>query len=84
MFVSRYLELLRQILVEIDSYSQGSYYIFTDSFVKKVLEEKDQLEGQVNFLNSLIVDMQRKNDELKSCIEISEMGNVSDDTKANM
>lgn len=57
---------------------------FTDSFLKQMVEEKDQLEGQVNFLNSLIVDMQRKNDELKSRIEIFEMGNVSDDTKANM
>lgn len=84
MFVSRYLELLREIVFKINSYSQRSCYILTDSFVKKILEEKDQLEGQVNFLNSLIVDMQRKNDELKSCIEISEMGNVSDDTKANM
>lgn len=59
-------------------------YVFLDSHMKQILEEKEQLEGQVNFLNSLIVDMQRKNDELKSAIEISEMGNVSDDTKANM
>lgn len=59
-------------------------YIFPDSHIKQILEEKDQLEGQVNFLNSLIVDMQRKNDELKSRIEIFEMGNVSDDAKANM
>ena len=49
-----------------------------------MLEEKEQLEGQVNFLNSLIVDMQRKNDELNTRIQIFEMGNVSDDTKANM
>lgn len=56
----------------------------SDSFLKQMVEEKDQLEGQVNFLNSLIVDMQRKNDELNTRIQIFEMGNVSDDTKANM
>lgn len=67
-----------------DIYSQELLYIFPDSHIKQILEEKDQLEGQVNFLNSLIVDMQRKNDELKSRIEIFEMGNVSDDAKANM
>lgn len=66
------------------SYTNSSLYNFSDSFLKQMVEEKDQLEGQVNFLNSLIVDMQRKNDELKSRIEIFEMGNVSDDTKVNM
>lgn len=52
--------------------------------MKELKDEKDQLEGQVNFLNTVIVDMQRKNDELKTRIEIFELGNVSDDTKANM
>ena len=59
-------------------------YIFPDGFLKQMVEDKNHLEGQVSFLNSLIVDMQRKNDELKTRIEIFEMGNVSDDTKANM
>ncbi|XP_045608788.1 CAP-Gly domain-containing linker protein 1 isoform X4 [Procambarus clarkii] len=56
----------------------------SDSFIKQIKEEKDQFEGQVNFLNTVIVDMQRKNDELRTRIEIFELGNVSDDTKANM
>lgn len=52
--------------------------------MKELKDEKEQLDGQVNFLNSIIVDMQRKNDELKTRLEILEMGNIPDDTKANM
>lgn len=60
------------------------FLIITDNFLKQMKEERDQFEGQVNFLNSVIVDMQRKNDELKTRIQIFELGNVPDDTKANM
>jgi len=50
----------------------------------KMKEDKEQLEGQVNFLNSVIVDMQRKNEDLKTRLEAMEMGNISDDAKANI
>ncbi|KAG5865985.1 hypothetical protein JTB14_034242 [Gonioctena quinquepunctata] len=39
-----------------------------------LLEEKLMIEGQVAFLNSIIVDMQKKNEEQKARIEILEMG----------
>ncbi|KAK7075320.1 hypothetical protein SK128_012421 [Halocaridina rubra] len=52
-----------------------------DNFFKQIKDEKDQLEGQVNFLNSVIVDMQRKNDDLKTRIEILQLGPVPDDSR---
>lgn len=36
----------------------------------------ENLQGQVDFLNSVIVDMQRKNDELKSKLELLENAGV--------
>ncbi|XP_050305164.1 restin homolog isoform X3 [Anthonomus grandis grandis] len=41
---------------------------------KQLLEEKIFAENQVAFLNSIIVDMQKKNEEQKARIEILEMG----------
>ncbi|XP_063226060.1 CAP-Gly domain-containing linker protein 2 isoform X4 [Bacillus rossius redtenbacheri] len=42
--------------------------------LEKIAEEKDFAERQVNFLNSVIVDLQRKNEDLKARVEILEMG----------
>ncbi|XP_066973407.1 CAP-Gly domain-containing linker protein 1-like isoform X3 [Macrobrachium rosenbergii] len=53
----------------------------TDNFFKQLKEEKDQLEGQVAFLNSVIVDMQRKNDELKTRLEVMQLGTVPDENR---
>lgn len=39
-----------------------------------MVEEKEFAIGQVQFLNSIIVDMQQKNEELKTKIEILENG----------
>lgn len=39
---------------------------------------------QVEFLNSIIVDMQRKNDELKSQVEILKAGPTLDDVDINL
>ena len=39
-------------------------------------EGDENLKGQVEFLNSVIVDMQRKNDELKSKLELLENAGV--------
>ncbi|XP_066506860.1 CAP-Gly domain-containing linker protein 1 isoform X2 [Hoplias malabaricus] len=36
-----------------------------DAVVNRLREEKEFAEGQINFLNSVIVDLQRKNEELK-------------------
>ncbi|CAL8278227.1 unnamed protein product [Merluccius merluccius] len=36
-----------------------------DSALDQLREEKEFAEGQINFLNSVIVDLQRKNEELK-------------------
>ncbi|XP_037403413.1 CAP-Gly domain-containing linker protein 1 isoform X3 [Pygocentrus nattereri] len=36
-----------------------------DAAINQLREEKEFAEGQINFLNSVIVDLQRKNDELK-------------------
>ncbi|XP_056322470.1 CAP-Gly domain-containing linker protein 1 [Danio aesculapii] len=36
-----------------------------DATVEQLREEKEFAEGQINFLNSVIVDLQRKNEELK-------------------
>ncbi|KAI5624412.1 CAP-Gly domain-containing linker protein 1 [Silurus asotus] len=36
-----------------------------DAIVSQLREEKEFAEGQINFLNSVIVDLQRKNEELK-------------------
>ncbi|XP_073771392.1 CAP-Gly domain-containing linker protein 1 isoform X2 [Danio rerio] len=36
-----------------------------DTTVEQLREEKEFAEGQINFLNSVIVDLQRKNEELK-------------------
>lgn len=43
-----------------------------------IKEERDSLQMQVEFLNSIIVDMQRKNDQLKARIEILEAGPLDD------
>ncbi|XP_028143032.1 restin homolog isoform X3 [Diabrotica virgifera virgifera] len=46
----------------------------TNTDMKQLLEEKLFAENQVNFLNSIIADMQKKSEEQKARIEILEMG----------
>uniref|UniRef100_K1QD45 CAP-Gly domain-containing linker protein 1 n=1 Tax=Magallana gigas TaxID=29159 RepID=K1QD45_MAGGI len=43
----------------------------------KVTEERDAALGQVEFLNSVIVDLQKKNNEFKTRLEIMESGVVT-------
>ncbi|XP_056002000.1 CAP-Gly domain-containing linker protein 2-like isoform X44 [Ostrea edulis] len=45
--------------------------------ISKLTEEKDSALGQVEFLNSVIVDLQKKNSELKTRLEIMESGVVT-------
>jgi len=39
-----------------------------------LLEEKELAQAQIEFLNSVIVDLQRKNEDLKARVEILEIG----------
>lgn len=39
-----------------------------------------ELDGQVNFLNSVIVDMQRKNEQLMARVQALESGSVTSDS----
>lgn len=45
-----------------------------DIDVAKLQEENDTAKSQIDFLNSVIVDMQRKNETLLCKIEVLEMG----------
>ncbi|XP_036451165.1 CAP-Gly domain-containing linker protein 1 isoform X1 [Colossoma macropomum] len=46
----------------VENQEQGST---GDAVINQLREEKEFAEGQINFLNSVIVDLQRKNEELK-------------------
>ncbi|CAB3359847.1 Hypothetical predicted protein [Cloeon dipterum] len=45
-----------------------------DPASKQAIEEKESAQSQINFLNSVIVDLQQKNDKLKANVEFLEMG----------
>lgn len=47
--------------------SSGSEY-------NKLKEEYDLAKGQIDFLNSVIIDMKRKNDALSCKVQVLEMG----------
>ena len=55
---------------------------FADEVMLQIKRERDQYAGQVDFLNSVIVDMQQKKAELQNTIEVLKKGNVPDDAKA--
>ncbi|WAR03474.1 CLIP1-like protein, partial [Mya arenaria] len=46
----------------------------TNALVEKLREENGNAQGQVEFLNSVIVDLQQKNEELKVRLEVMENG----------
>ncbi|XP_070572669.1 CAP-Gly domain-containing linker protein 1-like isoform X11 [Ptychodera flava] len=48
-----------------------------DPLIAQLKEEKDLAEGQVNFLNSVIVDLQRKNEELQARIDAIEESGIN-------
>ncbi|XP_028828644.1 CAP-Gly domain-containing linker protein 1 isoform X2 [Denticeps clupeoides] len=56
-----------------------------DAALEQLREEKEFAEGQINFLNSVIVDLQRKNEELKAKLQkmvVTEFnGNEENETK---
>ncbi|XP_068629873.1 restin homolog isoform X2 [Battus philenor] len=47
-----------------------------DNTIIKAREEKEVIDGQVSFLNSVIVDMQRKNEQLMARVQALEGGTV--------
>ncbi|XP_030623923.1 CAP-Gly domain-containing linker protein 1 [Chanos chanos] len=49
--------------------TQGEGGTSGDTALDQLREEKEFAEGQINFLNSVIVDLQRKNEELKVKLE---------------
>lgn len=53
------------------------YFLIGNKATSKVTEERDAAQGQVEFLNSVIVDLQKKNTELKTRLEIMESGVVT-------
>lgn len=59
-----------------------SLSVTNDVDIAKLQEENDTAKSQIDFLNSVIVDMQRKNETLLCKIEVLEMGvpaNEADD-----
>eukprot|EP00057_Strongylocentrotus_purpuratus_P028202 XP_011682676.1 PREDICTED: CAP-Gly domain-containing linker protein 1 isoform X6 [Strongylocentrotus purpuratus] len=50
-----------------------------DPAIAKIQEDKEMAEGQVTFLNSVIVDLQRKNDELRARLEAMETSYMNGD-----
>ncbi|XP_033747589.1 LOW QUALITY PROTEIN: CAP-Gly domain-containing linker protein 1-like [Pecten maximus] len=55
----------------------NSVAVTGDALTAKLQEEKAAVEGQVDFLNSVIVDLQKKNSELKIRLEAMEVGAVT-------
>lgn len=52
--------------------SRGAEAKETDSRIKQLKDENETLQREINFLNSVIVDMQKKVDDLKLKLEVSE------------
>lgn len=46
----------------------------SDADIEKLKEEYELAKGQIDFLNSVIVDMKSKNDKLTCKVEVLEMG----------
>lgn len=59
------------ILTQTLSHTQNKNF---NAYRQRHFQEKETAESQINFLNSIIVDMQRKNQEQKARIEILESG----------
>ena len=47
-----------------------------DTLLTKLKSEKEAADGQIEFLNSVIVDMQRKNEEMTARLQAMESGQV--------
>lgn len=68
----------KKLLFQISNESQVFWFCSTGNpAISKLTEEKDSALGQVEFLNSVIVDLQKKNSELKTRLEIMESGVVT-------
>lgn len=54
-----------ELKLEVRHTGNGEEVSSGDAAIDQLREEKEFAEGQINFLNSVIVDLQRKNEELK-------------------
>ncbi|XP_046474834.1 CAP-Gly domain-containing linker protein 1 isoform X1 [Neodiprion pinetum] len=54
--------------------SKNKKIIGNDVDMDKLLEEHELAQGQIDFLNSVIIDMKKKNDALTCKVEVLEMG----------
>ncbi|XP_021352247.1 CAP-Gly domain-containing linker protein 1-like [Mizuhopecten yessoensis] len=61
----------------------NSVPVSVDALTTKFQEEKAATEGQVDFLNSVIVELQKKNSELKICLEATMEGGVVTNGNSN-
>lgn len=55
-----------------DIFKTLNSFVAGNQATSKVTEERDAALGQVEFLNSVIVDLQKKNNEFKTRLEIME------------
>ena len=62
----------RELEAKINTYRESSPALTNDS------SDTDTLKSQVDFLNSVIVDMQKKNDDLKGKLDLLESAGVLD------
>lgn len=60
-----------------DIFKTLNSFVAGNQATSKVTEERDAALGQVEFLNSVIVDLQKKNNEFKTRLEIMESGVVT-------
>ena len=67
---SKVVEL--QVAAAAASRGAGAEAAETDVRIKQLREDYDMSQKEISFLNSVIVDMQRKLDDLKLKLEISE------------
>ncbi|XP_078045829.1 cytoplasmic linker protein 190 isoform X2 [Augochlora pura] len=93
--VAKYVEATNQLKLSRENmknnYDVGGgdmkqHIVDQDIDILKLKEENENAQTQINFLNSVIVDMQRKNDVLKCKVEVLEMGvpaNEADDYTQN-
>ncbi|XP_060070040.1 CAP-Gly domain-containing linker protein 1-like isoform X2 [Ylistrum balloti] len=61
----------------VEQANANSVAVTGDALTTKLQEEKTAMEGQVDFLNSVIVDLQKKNSDLKIRLEAMEVGVVT-------
>lgn len=73
-------EKSKQLNTELKGLKSGEKIISGDESMTTLLEEKELADTQINFLNSIIVDLQKKNDLLKERLSDLELRTESSST----